>query len=289
VGGAWQIGALAAVADALDWDPRTAEVIVGTSSGASTAALLGSGVGVEELVAAQRGADGARASVRRFFTSPPAGRPRVPVPLPISLRLAAAGIRSRSRLLALSGLAPRGRSETAFLADIPEQATHPATWIVTVDADTGARVAFGAPGAPPASLRAAVRASWAVPGWFPAVRIGGRRYLDGGAYSPTSADLLADLGLDEVVVIAPMASANDESVPGVAGRAERLLRAPMSRIVTAETAALRAAGTRVLLVHPAAELADLGPNFMDPRRRLAALASALRHVPVRLATQGIPS
>jgi NTE family protein len=282
VGGAWQVGALAAVAAALDWDPRTAEVIVGTSSGSSTAAFLGSGTGVDELVAAQRGTDS-------FFTRPPAGRPRIPVPLPISLRLARAGIRSRSRLLALSGLAPRGRSDTGFLAAVPERATHPATWIVAVDVETGARVAFGSPGAPTASLRGAVRASWAVPGWFPAVRIGGRRYLDGGAYSPTSADLLANHGLDEVIVIAPMASANGESVPGVAGRVERLLRTPMSHIVARETAALRAAGTKVLRVHPAEELRDLGANFMDPRRRLAALQAALRHVPVRLAAQGIPT
>lgn len=288
VGGAWQIGALAAVRDALSWDPRQAEIIVGTSSGASTSALLACGVGVDELVAAQRGAESAREFVRRFCTRPPAGYPRPPSPVPTSLRLAAAGLRQRSRLLALSGLAPRGRSDASFLDDLPPRADHPATWIIAVDVDTGARVAFGRQDAPAAALREAVRASWAVPGWYPPVPIGGRRYLDGGAASPASLDLLAGLGLDEIVVIAPMAS-DGATVPGLAGRAERLLRTPMSRTLSAEVATLRAEGTRVITVHPAAELAVMGANFMDPRRRVAALDAALRCVPARLVSQRNPA
>jgi NTE family protein len=58
LGASWMIGALSALSDAYRWDPREAEVIVGTSAGSVLAALLGSGIGVETLVNHQRGALG---------------------------------------------------------------------------------------------------------------------------------------------------------------------------------------------------------------------------------------
>lgn len=285
VGGAWAVGALKAVADALDWDPRTADVIVGTSAGATMATMLGAGVGIDEQLAAQRGDPAARASVRLFYTDPPANRPRVPLGLPGSLRMSLAGLRARRPLAALAGLAPAGREDPSFLDDLVDDLVpgkwvdHRATWVVGVDLAGGDRVAFGSPAAPDAELRDAVRASWAIPGWYPPVPIAGGRYIDGGAVSPTSADLVAGLGLDEVVIVAPMASARTTGFG-----AERAVRAPMSRIVEAEVAALRASGVRVLRVHPEeTELRVMGWNFMDPGHRIAALDAALTHVPVRLA------
>src|SRR5450755_3373374 len=49
LGGAWMAGALTALQDVHGLDPRQAELIVGTSAGSVTAALLGAGVSVEEL------------------------------------------------------------------------------------------------------------------------------------------------------------------------------------------------------------------------------------------------
>lgn len=285
VGGAWQVGAVKAVAGALDWDPRTADVIVGTSAGATMAAMLGAGVGVDELLAAQRDDASARESVRRFFTQPPAPRPgRLPFGRPRSLRMTVNGLRSRRPLAALTGLAPAGRTNPSFLDDLVDDLVpgdwvdHPATWVVGADLATGNRVAFGSSAAPRVRMRDAVRASWAIPGWYPPVTMAGREYVDGGAASPTSADLVAGLGLDEVIIVAPMASEH------AAGKGvERLVRAPMSRIVDAEVAALQAAGVRVLRVHPEEkELAVMGWNFMDPRYRTAALDAALTHVPGRV-------
>ena len=74
-----------------------------------------------------------------------------------------------------------------------------------MDYDTGRRVAFGREGAPVAALDEAVTASCAIPGWYAPVLVDGRRYVDGGTLSTTSADLLAREGLDEVYVLAPMA------------------------------------------------------------------------------------
>ena len=64
-------------------------------------------------------------------------------------------------------------------------------WVVAMDYDSGRRVAFGREGAPPARLDEAVTASCAIPGWYAPVLIDGRRYVDGGTLSATSADLLA--------------------------------------------------------------------------------------------------
>jgi NTE family protein len=60
--------------------------------------------------------------------------------------------------------------------------------VCTVDRANGRRVVFGAPGAPKASVADAVQASCAIPGVFKPVRIDGREYVDGGAWSVTNLD-----------------------------------------------------------------------------------------------------
>jgi NTE family protein len=115
------------------------------------------------------------------------------------------------------------------------------------------------------------------------VSIDGRDFVDGGAVSSVSADLLAPLHLDEVVVVAPMTSAGGATATGLS-RVERLLRAQMTRGLDREVALLRAAGTRVIRVEPGpTELAVMGPNFMDSARRQATIAAARRIVPARVA------
>ena len=292
VGGAWTVGALAAVAARLDWDPRSAEVIVGTSSGASIAAMIGAGVGVDELVAAQRDEPAARASVRTFFTSPPSATPPVPRPGVTSAALAGLGLRHRCAIAFASGLLPVGGGGPHFLDALADDLAtragwveHRATWLVAVDLGSARRVAFGMPGAPVVPLRHALHASWAIPGWYRPMRAHGRRYADGGARSPASVDLVAPLALDEVVLVAPMVSNVQTHPHGLGLRLESMtLRREMSRIVDREVAALARAGTHVLRVHPGADdLAEMGANFMDPRRRLAALEIALHTVPHTIA------
>jgi NTE family protein len=55
LGGAWMVGALTAFQQVHGLDPRDAELIVGTSAGSVTAALLGAGVSVDELRSHQLG------------------------------------------------------------------------------------------------------------------------------------------------------------------------------------------------------------------------------------------
>ncbi|MET8978954.1 patatin-like phospholipase family protein [Streptomyces sp. NPDC004539] len=284
LGTAWTVAALHSLSRALDWDPRKADVLVGTSGGAETAAMLGAGIAAEELLAAQLGAPEARPGLVRHFARPPRRVPPQPALLPGSPGLARLALRGAVPVLAgLSGALPRGRGGggrltalAGLLAPGAPWVAHPATWLVAADFATGRRTAFGSPGAPEATLGQALRASWAVPGWFAPVAVGGRRYADGGIVSTASADLVVPLGLDEVYVIAPMSSPPVAGRTGL-GRAEALLRRVMTRTLDAECAVLRAAGTRVVRIEPTGEcLRAAGGNFMDGRRRLAVLETALR-------------
>jgi NTE family protein len=83
-------------------------------------------------------------------------------------------------------------------------------WVNAVRLDDGARVTFGHDGvdARP-DVPTAVAASCAIPGFFEPVTIGGRRYVDGGAFSPTNADVVAGRELDLVVVSSPMSIAGN--------------------------------------------------------------------------------
>lgn len=285
LGFAWTASALAAVERELHWDARDADVLIGTSAGAELAALLGAGIPVAEVVAALYG-DPVDPRVTSHVRQHPGMVPPIPAASLPGLGLTLAAVRRRVDLLAgLAGLLPRGRGDATWLRDLgnalagqagQDWVTHPATWLIASDVRTGTRVALGAPGAPRATLGEAIAASWAVPGWFPPVRIAGRSYIDGGTISPTSADLLLSTAgpaeaVEEVILIAPMSTAGGAPGRGLS-RVERLARHAMTRRVDAEVAELRAAGLRVLRIEPGPEeLAVMGPNFMDLRRRTAVL------------------
>ncbi|MFF0204678.1 patatin-like phospholipase family protein [Streptomyces sp. NPDC005017] len=290
LGFAWTVAALAAVEEQLDWDARTAEVLVGTSAGAEIVSALGSGRSVTDLLAALRGRSDADPLLLRHVATHPGALPPVPWPGLPGAGLTAAAARGRVSLgSGLLGLLPRGRGDAqwlrafgAALADGRTWLASSRTWLVATDTRSGGRVAFGSPGAPAADIGSAIAASWAIPGWFPPVRIDGRAYLDGGTVSPTSADLVAPLGLDEVVIVAPMATSGGAPATGLS-RLERVARRWMTRTLDAEEHLLRAAGTRVVRIEPGAEdLAVMGFNFMDIGRRPATLAVSLRTAPDRV-------
>src|SRR3954452_13269354 len=55
LGAAWTIGALRALEEVAGFDPRGADVVVGTSAGSVVAGFLGLGVSTEQMVNHQRG------------------------------------------------------------------------------------------------------------------------------------------------------------------------------------------------------------------------------------------
>jgi len=299
LGASWMIGALAALEEAYGWDPRDAQVMVGTSAGSVLSALLGCTVTVETLVNHQRGVPAPGDPGIDFDPDNASGGPLPPRPkIGIgSTALLARAVRHPRRmppLAILSGLAPQGRGQLDALGTLigaaaeraaaeggtppsPGWAPHPATWIVTMDYETGRRVPFGRAGAPSATLPEAVMASCAIPGWYTPVTIDGRRYVDGGTCSPTSLDLVAGLGLDEVVVLAPMVSFDYDEPASLVGRVERRFRRAMTRRVLHEAGKVRRQGTAVTILGPGREdLEAIGINLMDPRRRVRVLDTSLR-------------
>lgn len=289
LGAAWTIGALAALQDSHGFDPREAEVLVGTSAGSVLAGFLGCGIGVDVLVDHQRGIAHPDSPDIDYDPDTDSGGALPPLPRP--------GIGSPRGVLstalrpwkvtpmgALSAILPQGRGSLEPVAHLVDAvcprgawAAHPQTWIVAMDYDSGRRVAFGRDGAPHAGLRDAVTSSCAIPGWYAPVRIGGRRYVDGGACSPTSLDLVASLGLDEVVVLSPMTSLDYDRPDTVAGRLERRFRRLVTKRLVGEAKKVTATGTKVTLLGPGAEDLDvIGANMMDPRRREQVLETSLR-------------
>lgn len=291
-GGAWSIATLDAVQRRLAWDPRDARIIVGTSSGAVLAALLGAGIGVDRLMACQH--DNPEAGCRWNHDTDAGGAlPPLPGFRPTAAPVIRQALRGRvSALTAACALAPRGRFDMAGFRRLIDEAVpaggwapHPATWLMTVDTRTGGRVAFGHPDAPPAALNDAVCASYGVPGWCPPVTIDGRDYFDGGVASPASADWLADTDLDEIVVLAPMTSTTPDSPRSPLAGIERRIRRLMTRTLDAEIELLRKQGKRVIRLEPGPEdLRAIGYNMMDPARRRQVFATALDTAPNTLET-----
>ena len=289
LGAAWTIGALAALQEERGLDPREADVLIGTSAGSVLSAFLGCGVGVDVLLDHQRGIVNAEAPDISYDPDKDGGGALPPLPRPgigsprgvISTALRPWKV---TPMGALSAVLPQGRGSLAPIGTLVDAvcprgawAGHPQTWIVAMDYDSGRRVPFGRDGAPHASLRDAVMASCAIPGWYTPVTIGGRRYVDGGACSATSLNLVVPLELDEVVVLSPMTSLDYDRPATVAGRVERRFRRLVTKRLLGEVKKVTATGTTVTVLGPGAEdLAAIGANLMDPRRREKVLETSLR-------------
>jgi NTE family protein len=291
LGAAWTLGALSALATVEGFDARDADVIVGTSAGSVLGALLGAGVSVQSLLDHQLGhrvTDGPLAGYSFDYDRATGGAlPGRPRPGIGSSRLLVRAVRQPRRVTPLAVMAsvlPEGRGSLWSVPHLVDAVTpggewspHPRLWVVAMDYDTGDRVAFGREGAPRAGLAEAVQASCSIPAWYAPVTIDGRRYVDGGTCSATSVDLLAGEELDEVYVLAPMASFDYDHPRGLAARAERAFRRTVTRRMLGEAAKVRWAGGAVTMLGPGREdLEAIGTNLMDPSRRRVVLETSVR-------------
>jgi NTE family protein len=295
LGAAWTMGAPRALADEAGFEGSSAEVIVGTSAGSILGSFMARGIDTATLARHQRGAQ-APGDPTVDYDYDAAG------PLPPSprwgtigsRRLLAATARRPHRVTpaaALSAMLPIGRGSLEPIARLvqgpdaeePQWPTHPELWIVATDFETGRRTVFGSQGAPEATVSEAVMASCAIPAWYEPMVIGGRRYIDGGACSATSADLLVRAKLDEVYVLAPMASFELDCPSSALARIERQLRRAATRRLQREAEKLRAVGTSVTMLAPGPEdLEVIGANMMDPRRRVEVFETSERTSAVAL-------
>lgn len=291
LGGAWSVGALTALRDVKGFEPNESEIIVGTSAGSVLGSLLAAGVTVDQLRKHQFGdpvVDGPLAGFSWDYEKVTGHRPPVPrLRGPGSARLIGQGVRRLGKMpptAFLSAFLPAGKGSlerVGHLIDaitpMEEWSPHPNLWIIAMDYETGKRVIFGKPGSPAAPLSLAVMASCAIPGWFQPVEIDGRVYVDGGACSATSVDVVAQAGLDEVYVVAPMVSFTYDSPDSVMARLERRWRVQVTKRCMNEVAKVRAAGTKVTVIGPGAEdLEAIGGNLMDVDRRMRVLETSLR-------------
>jgi NTE family protein len=302
LGAAWMTGMLPSLAERLPGPIGDVDVILGTSAGSVIAAALRCGVSIDDMVAYQRGEPtGVLSDPSLQVLDGPL--PPVPSWRPGSLPLVRATFsrpRPVSPLIAATGWLPRGRGRHTSLRAMVDlvhiqaaqrpgwQPSAPGwtpgrTWIATVDYDSGRRVIFGRDGAPSAPLPDAVVASCSIPGWYQPVTIGGRAYVDGGVSSVTSLDVMAEADVDNVYVLAPMASVVPGQPRRPIERLERRVRRLITRGLLRSAQALRSAGIKVTVLTPGPEdLAAIGWNLMDPRRREAVLDTSLRTSPAAL-------
>jgi NTE family protein len=243
-GALYQIGALAAFEDGVRADDgRRFSAYIGSSSGASVAALLAGGIPVDRLYRALLD------PVDNFF---PLDRGHLArVDLDEWRRALSTGLLAARHALARvlrrgepsSGGSPQrfiweqiDRLNDSFpaglftldryerlLAEVFLRRGVPndfremprALRVAAHDLDSGERVMFGAPGAAHVPVSLACSASLALPLFFSPVRVDGRHYLDGGLGHVAHLDVAEGLGASLCVVVNPLVpvSASEGAVP----------------------------------------------------------------------------
>ncbi|MGH2685492.1 MAG: patatin-like phospholipase family protein [Actinomycetota bacterium] len=280
VGQAYHAGVLAALEHDLGWDPRTADIIVGSSAGSVTGTLLRLGVPATDLAAWAAEAPLSVLSREGKLVLEELGGETPEFP-PLELgdvlrwwRMPSAALVTRTLRrpwafrpgAAAATLLPSGRINILEHAHALEEMLDgdwpPGLWICTARRSDGGRVVFGRPGAPDAGLPEAVAASCAIPGYFAPIRINGVEYFDGGVYSPSNADVLRREDLDLVIVVSPMSA-----VRGRSRGVDAMWRRSVHRRLSREVATLRAAGMTVVRFEPGRRtLPAMGLNAMSVDR-----------------------
>ena len=179
-GGAFHAGMLAALVEGTGWDPRQADIILGTSAGSVSGAMLRAGFSGADLAARleNRPLSPQGAALLQSMGLPPgappgAERPGAPsraAPANPAILLAAArrpwAVRPMS---VIAGLIPEGVVSTSMIshavgAMLGERWPAQPLWIAAVRLDDARLVVFGRSGAPAATPAQAVAASCAIPG-----------------------------------------------------------------------------------------------------------------------------
>ncbi len=197
---AWEIGILRGIEDEASATARTlldSDAIIGTSAGSAVAAQLGSGLSLDELY--ERQIKGVSKEID----------PDVHIEDITELFLNALSDPDATKGQKLQRIGAVARSTAtvseAVRRDVIAQRLPSHGWpdrdlrITAIDIGTGELVTFDRTSG--VELVDAVAASCAVPGAWPPVTIGERRYMDGGVGSTMNLNLAADC--DTVVVLVP--------------------------------------------------------------------------------------
>jgi NTE family protein len=280
-GTAFHAGVLTALAEDVGWDARDAELIVGTSAGSTTAALMRAGFPPRDYLPRILGQSLSAEGEAILGGLPPLldpepgpGRRRGPAS-PELLRAAARRPWRYRPGVVVAGLLPAGDRPVdqtgGVLRPLFDAWPERPLWVCAVRLTDGVRVVFGRDATAP--VADAVSASCAVPGYFEPVEVNGQPHVDGGVYSFTNLDLVAGLGLDLVVVSAPLGTTD-----WLAPDAGNLLRVTARAQLEREASQVRRLGTRVLLVQPDARLRRvMGTHSMAAASRPPVARAARDH------------
>jgi NTE family protein len=246
---AWMTGLLTGLAEA-GASLTGADLIIGTSAGANVAAQVGSGLPLADLYARQADPERQSREIAADLDLERLGAEFVTV---MGEAESAREIQRRIGAWALGAdTVPEPARRAVIEGRLPSHEwPERAIRLVAVEASTGETALFDRDST--VSLVDAVAASSAVPGVWPPVTIGARRYIDGGVRSADNADLA--VGWSEIVIVSPLGY--DPPLP--------LL--PLREVV----ATLRESGSAVTVLTPdAASAAAIGVNPLDPDTRTPA-------------------
>lgn len=241
---AWEIGILHGLAER-GLDLANADLVVGTSAGSVVGAQITSGTPLDELYRRQ--------------LAEPTGESAAKITKSTIARLALAALRSRDpqrqrkaigKIALATETTPEAERREIIASRLPAHGWPRQKLLITaVDAASGDFEVFTSDSG--VDLVDAVGASCAVPGVWPPVTIGDRRYVDGGVRSVANADL-AD-GCEQIVLLAPI-TAGMGPIGGVHKQAGELRKR-----------------AKVVVVSPNAEARKaFGHNVLDPAKRAGA-------------------
>lgn len=258
---AWETGVLAGISDEAPAAARAlldADVLLGTSAGSTVAAQLGSGTSLEALFDAQVAAE-------THELVPGASIDDVMQLFAGAMASSDATLEERLQLIGAVAVAADTVPEPVRRAVIGHRLPS-REWpdrvlrVTAIDVETGELVIVDRDSG--IGLVDAVAASCAVPGVWPPVTVGDRRFMDGGVGS--TVNLTAATDCDAIVVLVP--SSESAPTPFGAGAAAEIAGFP------GETLAVFADDDSI---------AAFGPNPLDPACRIpsanAGRAQGRRH------------
>jgi NTE family protein len=271
-GHAWTIGVLAGLDEAGIDMTEAADLVIGTSSGATAAAQVRSGIPPAELLASILSEP-----------VPPVGQKGPPPPGPpmatVFERMRAIGAAAISAADLQRAMGAFGLESDATLGPVAAEQRRAMVaarlshqqWpdrpmiVAAVNAHTGELAAFDRNSG--VDLVDAVTAGTALPGVVPTHSINGTRYINGGVRSAENADLAS--GFANVLVLSPFGGPSG-TLP--AGQFEGIRRSPeWGTDLASQVEALRKQGSRVEVITPdAGSRAAMGTNQMDPATRIPA-------------------